>query len=276
MCTSPSIKYALINCLASQEHQAIRSWRAERTGYPSMTTESLVTEPLYRQTPYQADFEATVLAVDETGIVLDRSLFYPMGGGQPGDAGTLTMEDGTHLAIHDTRRDTSGTVRHLAADGVTLPKIGDRLRGTINWSLRHQRMRVHTALHLLSVVIPAPVTGGSIGDNQGRLDFDLPEATIDRESVTHELNKLITADYPVTTEWITDEELDARPELIKTMSVKPPRTGGSVRLVRIGDIDLQPCGGTHVASTSEIGPMRVRKIEKKTRHNRRVSIILEE
>ena len=241
-----------------------------------MHTDTLATEPLYRETPYETDFDATVLAADETGIVLDRSLFYPQGGGQPGDAGILTMDGGAQLAIHDTRRDDAGAIRHIAEYGVRLPKIGDRVQGAINWSLRYQRMRVHTALHLLSVVIPAPVTGGSIGDTQGRLDFDLPDAPLDRESVTEELRKLIAADHPVSTEWITEEELDARPELIKTMSVKPPRTGGPVRLVRIGDIDLQPCGGTHVASTAEIGSMRVRKIEKKSRHNRRVNVVLED
>jgi len=230
------------------------------------------TTPLYRDAPYDTSFNATVLAADETGIVLDRSLFYPQGGGQPGDAGTLTTAGGTAITIESTRRDDAGRIRHCVAAASDLPAIGDRLQGEIDWALRYPRMRMHTCLHLLSVVIPEPVTGGSIGDGHGRLDFDLPESTLDRDTVTEALNRLIAADHPVTTEWISEAELDARPELVKTMSVQPPRTGGSIRLVRIGDIDLQPCGGTHVASTAEIGRVRVRKIEKKSRHNRRVSL----
>lgn len=236
----------------------------------------MTTAMLFRDSPYATEFSATVVAADDTGIVLDRTLFYPRGGGQPGDAGTLTSSDGSHLAIADTTYDDAGAIRHHPAEGAALPTVGDRIDGAIDWSLRYPRMRIHTALHLLSVAIPAPVTGGSIGEGSGRLDFDLPESSLDREQVTAQLAELIGADHPVTTEWITEEELDARPELVKTLSVKPPRTGGPVRLVRIGEVDLQPCGGTHVASTAEIGSVRVRKIEKKSRHNRRVSIVLED
>ena len=235
-----------------------------------------VTEALYRDDPYATRFTARVVEVDDAGIVLDRSLFYPQGGGQPGDAGVLVAADGTRTPIRDTRRDAAGSVRHHPAPEAALPAVGATVNGAIDWQLRYPRMRIHTCLHLLSVAIPAPVTGGAIGDGHGRLDFDLPEATLARDTVTAELNRLIAADHPVTTEWITEAELDARPELVKTMSVQPPRTGGPVRLVRIGDVDLQPCGGTHVATTAEIGAVRVRKIEKKSRHNRRVSIVLEE
>jgi len=237
----------------------------------------MTTEPLYRDDPYGTRFTATVIAADDTGIVLDRSLFYPRGGGQPGDAGTLARSDGTTLAITDTGYDDTGGIRHqTTADPGELPAVGETIDGVIDWSLRYPRMRIHTALHLLSVVIPEPVTGGSIGEGQGRLDFDLPESSLDRDTVTTELARLVATDYPVTTEWISEEELDARPELVKTLSVKPPRTGGAIRLVRIGDIDLQPCGGTHVAGTAEIGRIRVRKIEKKSRHNRRVNIVLDD
>ena len=240
-----------------------------------MSATEATTEPLYRDDAYATDFTATVIAADGNGIVLDRSLFYPQGGGQPGDAGTLTDADGNTLAIADTHRDAAGQVRHIPAGDAPLPAVGAAINGSIDWSLRHPRMRMHTALHLLSVVIPAPVTGGSIGDGRGRLDFDLPESTLDRETVTDELARLVAVNHPVTTEWITQAELDARPELVKTLSVQPPRTGGAIRLVRIGDIDLQPCGGTHVATTAEIGAIRVRKIETKSRHHRRVSLQLD-
>jgi len=230
------------------------------------------TAPLYRDAPYETSFSATVLAADEQGVILDRSLFYPQGGGQPGDVGTLTGANGNLIAIETTQRDEAGNVRHRVAADSNLPAVGETVHGEIDWALRHPRMRMHTCLHLLSVVIPEPVTGGSIGDGNGRLDFDLPESTLDRDTVTEALNRLIAENHPVSTEWITEAELDARPELVKTLSVQPPRTGGPIRLVRIGEIDLQPCGGTHVASTAEIGRVRVRKIEKKSRHNRRVSL----
>jgi len=230
------------------------------------------TEPLFREQPYERTFEAAVTGIEEGAIVLDRTLFYPRGGGQPGDVGELVLPDGGRLAIVDTRKGDQGTIRHVIAEDAMLPEPGARVSGTIDWSVRHPRMRMHTCLHLLSVVIPEPVTGGSVGDGRGRLDFDLPESTLDRDTVTAALNDLIAADHAVSTEWISDEELAARPELVKTMSVQPPAGSGRIRLVRIGDIDLQPCGGTHVASTAEIGRVRVTKIEKKSRHNRRVSL----
>ena len=235
----------------------------------------MTTTLLFRESPYETRFEATVEAVDGNAIALDRTLFYPHGGGQPGDSGTLTLADGSALTVADTRKGDGGAVLHHISEGATLPAVGDRVSGEIDWSRRHAHMRMHTCMHLLSVAIPAPVTGGSVGADKGRLDFDLPESTLDREAVTESLNALIAADHPVTAEWIAEAELDARPELVKTLSVQPPRGEGDIRLIRIGDIDLQPCGGTHVARTAEIGRVRVAKIEKKSRHNRRVSIVFD-
>ncbi|MDZ7830055.1 MAG: alanyl-tRNA editing protein [Halofilum sp. (in: g-proteobacteria)] len=234
----------------------------------------MTTELLFRDEPYGTRFEARVLEVDdEGGVVLDRTLFYPRGGGQPGDAGTLQLDNGTTCTVTDTVKGEAGTVFHRLGDNDAGPQPGAIVRGEIDWSLRYPRMRMHTCMHLLSVAVPAPVTGGALSEVRGRLDFDLPESTLDREEVEAALNDLIARDDPVTTEWITAEELAARPELVKTMSVKPPLDAGPVRLVRIGDIDLQPCGGTHIARTGEIGRVRVAKIEKKSRHNRRVNIV---
>jgi len=235
----------------------------------------MTTELLFRESPYETRFEATVEAIDGNDIVLDRTLFYPHGGGQPGDSGILTLADGGTLTVADTRKGEAGAVVHRVSAGTTLPAVGDRVSGEIDWSRRHAHMRMHTCMHLLSVAIPAPVTGGSVGADKGRLDFDLPESTLDRETVTASVNDLIAADHPVTAEWITEAELDAQPDLVKTLSAQPPRGEGDIRLIRIGDVDLQPCGGTHVASTAEIGRVRVAKIEKKSRHNRRVSIVFD-
>lgn len=236
----------------------------------------MTTEALYRADPYATTFEASVVRAGDGVVVLDRTLFYPRGGGQPGDVGMLEAGDGTTARVTDTRKGEDGAIEHVLADEAPAPAAGTGVRGTIDWDVRYPRMRMHTALHLLSVAIPAPVTGGALSEAKGRLDFDLPESTLDRDTVTAELERLVAADYPVTTEWITEAELDARPELVKTMSVEPPRGAGDIRLVRIGDIDLQPCGGTHVARTAEIGPVRVAKIEKKSRHNRRVNLVFGE
>jgi misacylated tRNA(Ala) deacylase len=234
------------------------------------------TELLFREHPYETGFEARVTTVTDEGVVLDRTLFYPQGGGQPGDVGHLRLADGSVCEVIDTRKGDAGAVLHVLADDSPRPSVGDAISGGIDWSVRHPRMRMHTCMHLLSVVVPAPVTGGSLSESRGRLDFDLPESTLARDDVTEALNELIARDDPVTTEWITPDELAARPELVKTMSVKPPLDAGPVRLVRIGDLDLQPCGGTHVARTGEIGRVRVAKIEKKSRHNRRVSVVFDD
>jgi misacylated tRNA(Ala) deacylase len=224
---------------------------------------------------------ATATVTDHTpagGIIVDASVFYPTGGGQPGDAGRIQWPGG-EAVIETAVKGDMGTIVLIPAAGSDLPEPGTEIRQSLDWELRHLHMRVHTALHLLSVVVPLPVTGGSIGAGKGRLDFDMPEAPEDREALEAALNALIARDLPVTEDWITDAELDANPALVKTMSVKPPMGAGRVRLVRIGQgedqIDLQPCGGTHVARTGEIGPVRLGKIEKKGARNRRVTLLLE-
>ncbi len=238
-----------------------------------------MTTPLFRDDAYLRSCDAEIVAVAEDGgIVLDRTVFYATGGGQPGDIGHLELPDGTKLSISSTVYGADRTeIRHRAADGISLPQAGTRVVAHIDWPRRYRLMRTHTALHLLSVVLPFPVTGGQIGEGEGRLDFDIPEATLDKDEIAEKVNGIAEQDHVVTTEWITDAELEANPGLVKTMSVKPPMGSGRVRLVRIGEgVDLQPCGGTHVSRTSEIGRIIVSKIEKKGRQNRRVRIQLED
>ncbi|TBW33630.1 alanyl-tRNA editing protein [Siculibacillus lacustris] len=237
------------------------------------------TLPAFRDEPYRTSIEATVIGIGERGgLILDRTIFYPTGGGQPGDRGVLTAADGAATGIATTVwEDAEKTViAHVAIEDMAVPAIGTPVRLDLDWPRRHRLMRMHTALHLLSVVLPYPVTGGSIGEDEGRLDFDIPEADFDRDALNARLAELVAANHPVSTEWITDAELDAAPELVKTMSVAPPRGSGRIRLLRIGtpeaSIDLQPCGGTHVAATGEIGRVEIVKIEKKGKINRRVRI----
>lgn len=233
------------------------------------------TELLFRDDAYLREAEARIVAADETGLVLDRTVFYAQGGGQPGDRGRVVREDGTEIAILDTvYGPDKSTILHRVAPGTALPSEGEPVRLVLDWPLRHARMRVHTALHLLSVALPYPVTGGSIGDGDGRLDFDIPDAGLDKEAVTARLQAMIDQNAAVTTRWISDEELLANPGLVKTMSVKPPIGSGRVRLVAIEGLDLQPCGGTHVRRTAEIGKATVTAIEKKGKQNRRVRLLL--
>ncbi|NEY91573.1 alanyl-tRNA editing protein [Tabrizicola oligotrophica] len=237
-----------------------------------------MTQPLFRDDAYLREAEARVLAhTPEGGIVVDASVFYATGGGQPGDSG-LIQWDGGRMAIATAVKVEGGGIALVPAEPAALPPVGATLRQRLDWDRRHRHMRVHTALHLLSVVIPLPVTGGQIGADKGRLDFDMPEAPADLPALEAALNALIARDLAVSDAWITDDELLANPGLVKTMSVMPPMGQGRVRLVRIGDganqIDLQPCGGTHVARTAEIGRVEFGKIEKKGRQNRRVSLIL--
>ena len=234
-----------------------------------------MTEPLFREASYQRELEARVLAATPAGVVLDATIFYARGGGQSGDRGRLRRSDGATIDIVDTIYDADRrTILHVPAEGSSLPEPGEGLVAELDWELRHSRMRAHTALHLLSVVLPYPVTGGSVGDGDGRLDFDSGEASLDKADIERRLNELIGADAPIRTRWITDEELAANPGLVKTMSVKPPTGSGRVRLVEIVGLDLQPCGGTHVARTGEIGRAEVTGVEKKGRINRRVRIAL--
>lgn len=243
----------------------------------------MTTDPLFRTDAYLQEAEARVLAHHPGGgLVLDRSLFYPHGGGQPGDSGRLIWEGG-EVPLADTRKGEGGQIILLpvASDApVTLPPVGAAVRQVLDWDRRHRHMRVHTALHLLSVIIPLPVTGGSISADKGRLDFDMPEAPDDRDDLEAELNALIARDLPVTEDWITDAELEANPSLVKTLSVMPPMGSGRIRLVRIGQgadqVDLQPCGGTHVARTAEIGRVTLGKFEKKGKQNRRITLLLDE
>ncbi len=232
-----------------------------------------MTEEIFRQDAYVKQCEARVTAVDDAGIHLDRTVFYPMGGGQPGDTGVLRLRDGGEIRISDTRKDeASGDIVHVPETDVSADLEGQQVDARINWERRHRLMRMHTLMHLLCAVVPAGVTGGSIRDGSGRLDFDLPESTLDKEHITAELNRLVEENHPVSSRWITVEELFANPELVRTMSVKPPMGTGKVRVLDVEGVDLQPCGGTHVAATGEIGRVRVRKIEKKGKHNRRVNL----
>ena len=235
----------------------------------------MTTHLLFRDQPYRREAEARVVAASPTGVALDATVFYPRGGGQPGDRGTFILADGTEIAIVDAVYDADrATVLHTPALGARLPEVGESVVARLDWETRHKRMRAHTALHLLSVVLPYPVTGGSVGDGDGRLDFDSGDALVDKAEAEARLNALIAADAEVRTRWISDEELAANPGLVKTMSVKPPTGTGRVRLVEIVGLDLQPCGGTHVARTGEIGRAIVVGVEKKGRINRRVRIAL--
>lgn len=227
---------------------------------------------LFRDDAYLRSCEATVVGAEGEAIVLDRTVFYPMGGGQPGDTGILSW-DGREVAVVDTRSGPEGEIRHLVETGAGLPAPGATVRATIDWERRYRHMRMHTALHLLGAVLRYGVTGGNIGADRSRLDFDMEE-TVDKDAVTAAVQALVDADHPVRSRWITDEELEAQPELVRTMSVQPPKGAGSVRLLDIESVDLQPCGGTHLKSTGEIGRVNVSKVEKKGRRNRRVYIEL--
>jgi misacylated tRNA(Ala) deacylase len=233
------------------------------------------TDCLFREDSYLKECSATVVGfTDAGGVMLDRTVFYAASGGQPADRGVLTTATGDAIPIASASyTDSEKTeIAHLPVAGGLNLKIGETVHAVVDWDLRYARMRMHTALHLLSAVLPYPVTGGAVGDTDGRLDFDIPEAGLDKEEITRKLAKMIAAGAEVRSRWITDAELEATPSLVKTMSVKPPIGTGRVRLVEIVGYDLQPCGGTHVHTTNEIGDVRVTQIEKKGKQNRRVRI----
>ena len=234
-------------------------------------------ELVFRDDAYAQSCDAAVTAVEGNGVLLDRTVFYPTGGGQPGDTGILNAADGKDYPVLSAVKIGTDGVLHPLPDGVAPPPVGTRVTARIDWDRRYRHMRMHTCLHLLTAVVAGGVTGGSIGESKSRLDFDLPDATLDKEAVGEAVNALIGDDLPVEALWIDEAELDANPNLVRTMSVAPPRGVGRVRVLRIGgDVDLQPCGGTHVAHTGEIGRVRIGKIEKKGRHNRRINVHLEE
>ncbi len=233
------------------------------------------TDCLFRDDSYLRACEARVVALTEEGaIVLDCTVFYANSGGQPGDTGALTTAGGREIRIDNTiyTDAAKSEIAHVPAPGAPALAVGDNVTAAIDWDKRHARMRMHTALHLLSAALPYPVTGGSVGEAEGRLDFDIPEAGLDKDAITAKLAEMIAANAPITARWIADEELEANPGLVKTMAVKPPMGTGRVRLIEIEGLDLQPCGGTHVRATGEIGAVRVTTIEKKGKQNRRVRL----
>ena len=232
-------------------------------------------ELIFRDDAYQRSCTAKVVSAGAEGIRLDRTVFYPMGGGQPGDTGVLRLAGGGALRIVDTRKgEGHDEVLHIAAEGAALPAPGSEVEAEIDWDRRYRLMRMHTCMHLLCAVITGDVTGGQVGDGKSRLDFNLPDTQLDKEAISAALNKLIEEDHPVQSRWIDEAELEVNPQLVRTMSVKPPKGAGKVRLLEIAGVDLQPCGGTHVRRTGEIGPVRIGKIENKGRQNRRVNIHL--
>ncbi|MFN0263681.1 alanyl-tRNA editing protein [Tepidamorphus sp. 3E244] len=236
-------------------------------------------EPLFSRNAYARSFDARVVAINERGgILLDDTAFYATSGGQPGDTGSLTLDDGRQIIIAKTvKGEVPGEIVHVPADGADLPRVGDSVRGEIDWARRHNLMKMHTACHLLSVACPFPITGASVGETESRVDFDMPGDPPLKDDLNAALAEMIAGSHPVTTNWISEADLEANPGLVKSKNVRPPRGAGRIRLVLIGEdgvVDSQPCGGTHVADTSEIGTLIVKKIEKKGRENRRIRIAL--
>ena len=235
----------------------------------------MTTQLLFRDDAYLTTATATVRAVHERGVELDRTIFYPLGGGQPGDVGAFLRSNGERIVIADARKgEALNSVVHVPAAGSTPLEPGESVALEIDWPRRYALMRLHTALHVMSCVVTAPVTGGNIAPDRARLDFDIDMTLLNAEKIEHETNALLARAVDTETVWITDEELDAQPELVKTMSVQPPRGSGRVRLLRIPGIDLQPCGGTHVRNIGEIGAITVVRIRNEGKRNKRVEIVL--
>lgn len=237
-----------------------------------------MTEELFRDDSYLKRCEATVVAVNELGgIVLDRTVFYPTGGGQPGDSGTLTWDGGrTRVATTVKGKVEGEDIVHVPAEGEARPPVGAAVTAEIDWQRRYTHMRMHSAMHLLCAVLPFGITGSNFTAEKGRIDFDAGDALPSKEELTETLNALVARDAPATIRWVDEAELDANPEMVRTMSVKPPRGTGRLRLMDFDGVDLQPCGGTHVARTGEIGRLVVTKIESKGKRNKRVSMAFAE
>lgn len=239
-----------------------------------------MTEKVYYTDAYQQELTAVVTSVDGVWLEFDKSIFYPAGGGQPGDTGELTVNSGSHSGnqfriVATEKSDEAGINRHQIESETHGLKTGDEVVLQLDWDRRYRHMKMHTCMHLLGSLIPVPVTGGSVGAEKSRLDFDLGDHQINKEDLTTKINALISASHDLTIGSITDETLDANPELVRTMSVQPPRGSGTIRMIKIGEIDYQPCGGTHLKNTAEIGPVRISKIENKGKRNRRVHIVFD-
>ncbi|TQV88391.1 alanyl-tRNA editing protein [Aliikangiella coralliicola] len=236
-----------------------------------------MTIELFRDDAYLKQCEALIVDInDRGGIILDQTVFYPTGGGQPGDSGVFETSTGSIQIATTVKDKETGHVVHVPAENQPAPQVNEKVSVKIDWERRYKHMRMHTALHLLCSTVPCGVTGGQINETKGRLDFDIGEFTLDKEKITEKLNQLIKEAHEVTFSWISDEELEQNPDLVRTMSVQPPRGSGKVRLIKVGEnIDLQPCGGTHINNTSEIGAVKVAKIENKGKRNRRVNIVFD-
>ena len=233
-----------------------------------------MTEELFREDSYVRGFDACITLIHHDRIILDRTAFYPLGGGQPGDTGTIKFSSGEEVKVADTRKDESGSLAHYLESVPENLAPGDSVVGQLDWQRRFRFMRAHTCMHLLCSLVPYDVTGGSIGDGRARLDFDMEEG-VDKEVLQRGLDQLIAGDHPVSYRWISDAEMEQNLDLVRTMSVKPPMGQGRVRLVEIDGVDLQPCGGTHLARTGEVGVVKIGKVEKKGRHNRRINLVVE-
>ena len=227
---------------------------------------------LFIEDPYLKEFDAKILNINLNHITLDQTAFYARSGGQPGDVGRLTI-NGNIINIIDTIKDQENNIIHIAENNFELT-IGEKIQGTINWDKRYKHMRMHSALHLLCSVIPLDVTGGQIGYDKSRLDFNAQDYKIEKEETEYKINSLVKEDHEISYQWITNDDLEQQPELVRTMSVQPPKIKGKIRLVKIGNVDLQPCGGTHVKSTAEIGKIKIGKIENKGKMNRRVNLLI--
>ena len=227
---------------------------------------------LFIENPYLKEFDAKMVNINTNQITLDQTAFYARSGGQPGDVGLLTI-NGMTINIIDTIKDQENNIIHIAENNIEL-EIGEKIQGIINWDKRYKHMRMHSALHLLCSVIPLDVTGGQIGYDKSRLDFNAQDYKIEKEEIEYKINSLVKEDHEISYQWITNDELEQQPELVRTMSAQPPKIQGKVRLVKISNVDLQPCGGTHVKSTAEIGEIKIGKIENKGKMNRRVNLLI--